>query len=67
MKYNGELNELLLNVQRNIMEKVDDNATVDKRHQQRIVRNQEGNILIKIVINSCAKDILGLDTKDHVD
>ena len=35
MKYNGEFNELLLNVQRNITEKQTNNATVDKRHYQR--------------------------------
>ena len=39
MKYNGELNELLLNVQRNITEKQANNATVDKKALSENVRN----------------------------
>ena len=55
MKYNGELNELLLNIQRNITERISNNATVDKRHLAENVRNYEGNMTVKIVIKSCAK------------
>ena len=31
MRYSGKLNELLLNVQRNITERISNNATVDKK------------------------------------
>ena len=43
MKYNGELNELLLNVQRNMTGKQADNVTIDKKALSENVRNQEGN------------------------
>ena len=35
MKCNGELNELLLKIQRNITERISDNATVDKKTSSR--------------------------------
>ena len=63
MKYNRELNGLLLNIQRNIMERISNNATVDKKAFSREYQNYEGNMTVKIVIKSCAKYILGLDTK----
>ena len=43
MKYNGELNELLLNVQRNMIDKQADNVTLDKRALSENVRNSERN------------------------
>ena len=43
MTYNGELNELLLNVQRNMTEKQADNVTIDKKALSENIRNQEGN------------------------
>ena len=42
------------------------NATVDKRHYQRTSEIKREK-MIEMVIKSCAKDTLGLDTKDHVD
>ena len=47
MKYNGELNELLLNIQRNITERISNNATVDKRHLAENIRSYEGNMTVK--------------------
>ena len=43
------------------------NATVDKRHYQRTSEIKRETTMIEMVIKSCAKDTLGLDTKDHVD
>ena len=43
MKYNGELNELLLNVQRYMTGKQAGTATIDKKALSENVRNQEGN------------------------
>ena len=54
MKYNGELNELLLNVQRNITKKQANNATVDKRHYQRTSEIKRETTIIEMVIKSCA-------------
>ena len=63
MKYNGGLNKLLLNVQKNMAKKTTNNATVDKRHYQRTSEIKRETTAIEMVIKSCAKDILGLDTK----
>ena len=70
MKYDGELNELLLNVQRNmknrhsgITERQVNNATVDKKHYQRMSENERKQQQIISAIKSCTKDTLGLDTK----
>ena len=43
MTYNGELNELLLNVRRSMTEKQADNVIIDKKALSENVRNQEGN------------------------
>ena len=55
MKYNGELNELLLNVQRNITERISNNATVDKKAFSREYQKLRGKHNEKVVIKSCAK------------
>ena len=39
MKYNGKLNEFLLNAQRNITEKISNNATLDKKALAENIRN----------------------------
>ena len=63
MKYDREINELLLNVQRNITGRQTNNATVEKRHYQRMSEIKRETTIIEMVIKSCAKDTLGLDTK----
>ena len=42
------------------------NATVDKRHYQRTSEIKREITIMEMVIKSCAKDTLRLDTKDHV-
>ena len=63
MKYDGELNELLLNIQRNMTEKQANNATSDQRHYQRTLEIKRETSMIEMMIKSCAIDTLGLDTK----
>ena len=63
MKYDRELNELLLNIQRNMTEKQANNATADQRHYQRTLDIKRETSMIEMMIKSYAKDTSGLDTK----
>ena len=48
-----------------ITERQVNNATVDKKHFQRTSENERKQQQKISAIKSCAKDTLGLDTRDH--
>ena len=55
MKYNRELNELLLNFQRLLRNKQEDNVTIDKKALSENVRIKRETTIIEIVIKILRK------------
>ena len=55
MKYNRELNELLLNFQRLLRNKQEDNVTIDKKALSENVRIKREATIIEMVIKNLRK------------
>ena len=68
MKYNRELNELLLNFQRLLRNKQVDNVTIDKKALSENVRIKREATIIGVVIKNLHKRYDRIrHKKDHVD